>query len=140
MIEIRNIENVKETDNFDFVFAIVRKIKDCPPWMIQLSALSPVEELLNHYIYLRDAEKWNEETFQKEYVPAFMKQILENVQNIKEHLSKLRDWDKEGKNICLVCFCEDETICHRSIIAGILQGMGCHVRTETGRDYSHYFV
>lgn len=39
----------------------------------------------------------------------------------------------------LACFCGDETLCHRSIVAGLLQGAGADVRLASGADYSRYF-
>ncbi|WP_155957648.1 hypothetical protein [Eubacterium sp. 14-2] len=52
-------------------------------------------------------------------------------------ISELVELDKQGKRICLVCFCLDETLCHRSIIAGILQCTGIQIQ-GVKRNYSKY--
>ena len=57
----------------------------------------------------------------------------------KEKLNELYKADRAGKNIALVCFCLDEQLCHRSIVAGLLQGVGCHVNMRSNKDYSHYY-
>ena len=43
-----------------------------------------------------------------------------------------------SKHICLICFCPEEALCHRSIIGGMLQGAGLEVK-GLSRDYSYYF-
>ena len=42
------------------------------------------------------------------------------------------------KRICLVCFCDEEGLCHRSIVGGMLQGAGLEVKGLM-RDYSYYY-
>ena len=131
MITISNIRLVDKND-YDEVWAIVRKNKDND--FKQVVELAPSKELFSWYYQHRD--EWNKELFIEEYYPRF---IEEFTQEGKNKLKELRQLDKENKNICLVCFCFDETMCHRSIIAGILQGMGCNVKTDTGNDYSLYY-
>lgn len=48
-------------------------------------------------------------------------------------------WPQKGETVGLACFCGDETLCHRSIVAGLLQGAGADVRLASGADYSRYF-
>ena len=46
---------------------------------------------------------------------------------------------REGsrRKIVLGCYCEEEPLCHRSIIAGILLGMGAEIDTST--EYRKYY-
>lgn len=68
-------------------------------------------------------------------MPVFLKEIQNSA--ARKKLAELIDLDKQGKRICLACFCPDETLCHRSIVAGILQDKGIHVYGVRG-DYSQY--
>ena len=137
MIAIRRISNVKP-DEFDEVWAIVRSMKQPSSWIKQVTALSPEKSIFWHYLDLKKAGNWNENTFATDYVPAFISQLHNDPEAINM-LNTLYQLDKAGKNICLVCFCMDETMCHRSIIAGLLQAVGCNVVTETGNDYRKYY-
>ena len=81
--------------------------------------------------------QWNKQTFDTVYVPQFLKEMHE--EQAINILNKLYQIDKNSGKICLVCFCPDETMCHRSIIAGLLQGVGCNVQTETNNNYTKYY-
>ncbi len=35
--------------------------------------------------------------------------------------------ESRSREIALVCFCEDETLCHRSIVGGILLKLGAQI-------------
>lgn len=84
---------------------------------------------------LRDTGQWNADTFKSIYVPIFLKEMAGKEPQRK--LSELIRLDRQGKRICLACFCRDEALCHRSIIAGILQCRGVRVQGVKG-DYSKY--
>ena len=129
MIYIKSIRNVKYDDH-DEVWAIVRKWKDRDNANIKhVPELSPSCQLLNEYLNARDNGNFGERYFQTSYVPTFINEIFNN-KNARTRLNELVKLDKAGKNICLVCFCQDESLCHRSIIAGLLMGCGCNVMTE----------
>jgi len=55
------------------------------------------------------------------------------------YLNQLYLADKAGKKINLVCFCPTEDMCHRIIIAGLLQGSGCDVQLKSNIDYQKYY-
>ena len=97
--------------------------------------LSPAMETFDLYLRRRSEGNWNKDVFVSEYLPSFLDDLLasEQAQCLME---KLRKSSEEGERIALACFCTDETICHRSIVSGILQGMGCQVQ---GNDYSAYY-
>lgn len=133
MITITDIRNVDYT-TYDEVWAIVRSLKKLEK-MKHVPELSPSWELFKKYLQLRDAKQWNTNTFRSIYVPMFLKEMSSI--GAKRKLTELVELDRQGKNICLVCFCHDEALCHRSIIAGILQHMGIQVQGVKG-DYSKY--
>ena len=55
---------------------------------------------------------------------------------VRDKLTELIRIDRQGKRICLACFCPDETLCHRSIVAGILQYAGIPVNGVKDDRYS----
>ncbi len=133
MITVTNIRNINHED-YDEIWAIVRSIKN-PGRMKHVPELSPSWNLFKKYLRLRDAGKWNTVSFHDVYVPAF----LQEIRNADAHkkLTELIEMDRKGKHICLACFCPDEALCHRSIVAGILQNAGMQVHGIKD-DYSQY--
>ena len=133
MITITDIRNVNHAA-YDEVWAVVRSLKN-PGKMKHVPELSPSWALFKKYLQLRDMGEWNADTFRSIYVPTFLKEMkgLE----AQRKLSELAGLDRQGKRICLACFCHDEALCHRSIIAGILQYRGIQIHGVKG-DYSKY--
>ena len=80
--------------------------------------------------------KWNKDSFDKYYVPKFLQQMQGREE--KDALNQLYVMSKT-QNILLVCFCENEDLCHRSIIAGLLSGAGAEVQTSSGHNYDKYW-
>lgn len=135
MITVTNIRNINYAD-YDEVWAIVRSLKN-PGRMKQAAELSPSWNLFKKYLALREAGRWNAETFENVYVPVFLKEMQNAA--ARKKMAELITMDRQGKRICLACFCPDETMCHRSIIAGILQHSGIQVH-GIHADYSHYGI
>lgn len=123
MITVTTIRSINYVD-YDEVWAIVRSIKNLGK-MKHVPELSPSWNLFNTYLSLRNAGKWNTASFRNIYVPTFL-QEMQNAAACNK-ITELIDLDRKGKRICLACFCPDETLCHRSIIAGILQNKGIQV-------------
>ena len=136
MIEINNFNNIC-IDGYDEVWAIVRSYKNYNPnsEILWIPELSPSKNLFSKYLKLKDTNKWNTESFNNIYVPQFLKEMKTNIV-ARNKLNELSRKDKQNKNICLICFCLDETLCHRSIIAGLLQGVN---RNVIGPNYSKYY-
>lgn len=135
MITITNICNINYAD-CDEVWAIVRSLK-YPGRLKQVAELSPSWDLFKKYLALREDGRWNEESFKNVYVPVFLKEMQNAA--ARKKMAELTALDRQGKRICLACFCPDETMCHRSIIAGILQHSGIQVH-GIHADYSHYGI
>lgn len=133
MITITNIRNINYVD-YDEVWSIVRSIKN--PWrMKQIPEMSPSWKLFKKYLSFRDSGKWNTAAFQDVYVPTFLQEIRNAAARRK--LTELIELDRQGKRVCLACFFPDETLCHRSIVAGILQYAGVTIHGVKD-DYSQY--
>lgn len=138
MLEIHSIRSFGRPEEYDAVCAIVRSLKRPIRDVEQLTALSPEYSIFRRYLQLRDAGAWNADSFAREYVPAFIRQI-KNDPAALAHLADISARSAAGERIALLCFCSDESLCHRSIIAGILRGAyGCDVRTERALDYTLY--
>lgn len=132
MVTITAISNLNY-GLYDEVWAIVRSLKYTNPNIKHVPELSPSWGLFKKYLNLRNKGQWNEETFRTVYVPQFLKEM--RAPQCQKLLNKLAN---TKKNICLVCFCPEEELCHRSIIGGMLQGAGVEVN-GLEKDYGHYY-
>ena len=104
-----------------------------------IDELSPSKELFQFYMSCKNKGTWNGNTFIQKYVPRFIHEISSQ-QDSKDRLNELWYLDKQGKTILLVCSCQEENMCHRSIIAGLLHGVGCNVISTFGTDISKYDI
>ncbi len=132
MVTICQMSQVKY-DSYDEVWAIVRSLKYGNPHMRHVPELSPSWGLFRLYMQKRESGNWNKDTFERLYVPQFLKEMRG-----KEQQALLNELFCTNKRICLACFCSDEELCHRSIIGGMLQGAGLDVK-GLSQDYSHYY-
>lgn len=132
MITIQHISQVNYAD-YDEVWAIVRSLKYSNSHIRHVPELSPSWALFKQYLRLREEGRWDENTFHRVYVPQFLKEMRG-----KKQQALLNELFSTTKRICLVCFCMEEELCHRSIIGGMLQGAGLEVK-GLSRDYSYYF-
>lgn len=136
MISIHNIRDVTPGE-YDQTWAIVRFYKGHSGWIRHVPQLSPSHRLWATFHKLQLGGEWNAENFDHIYLPAFLEEM--RGEPAREKLNELYRLDKEGKRIALVCFCKDEALCHRSVVAGLLQGVGCNVSLPSGNDYSEYY-
>lgn len=134
MIRIERIPDISITE-YDEVWWIVRSPDSLPKEEKLVQSLAPSKELFLRYRKAFHAGQFDPEFFQKEYVPQFVSELSKN-EDAKEMLDYLY---REGsrRNIVLGCYCENETLCHRSIIAGILLGMGAQIKAE--QEYLIYY-
>lgn len=133
MIELKKIGEITENT---INWYIVRRLGDEPLPLVYLHVpdLSPSDELLDEYKALRDAENWNSYTFSTIYLPKFIKEMT--AETAIEKLEYLVKASRE-KDIALFCFCKTESLCHRSIIGGILKGMGADI--DCSDEYVKYY-
>ena len=137
MLYVTQINNLKE--NIPNQLAIVRSLKNSKPGIIQVPELSPSWELFQEYLKLKNQGDWDTQTFESIYVPWFLREIAENKGNSRDKLNWL--WKlATTQDVTVACFCTDEELCHRSIVAGLIQGVGgVKVITDSGNDYSCYY-
>lgn len=129
MIYTNCIKKAKASD-YDEIWAIVRSMKTANPKIaFQVQSLSPSYALFKTYLDLRNAGNWNQKTFDEIYKPQFLLEIKNNPQ-AQQMLVGLCELDKRGRKICLVCFCDEYSLCHRSLVAELLIARGCNVETE----------
>lgn len=123
-------------ENCDEVWAIVRSLKAKPQGVKQVPELSPSWALFKRYLLLRDNNNWNDESFMEIYVPQFLREMKDPAAQ-----AKLEELIEKGKNrkMAILCFCDNEATCHRSIIAGMLQSEGVRVFTQRKEDYASKF-
>lgn len=97
--------------------------------------LSPSPELFKKYRKIFHEGNFDEKFFREIYVPQFIEELLVN----PEVIEKLNYLCRESKtnNFYLGCYCSDERLCHRSIIAGFLMGLGAEIETEP--EYMKYY-
>lgn len=138
------IGSVRDTQltNYDEIWGTVRSLSqsikqslDKNGKLIEKSSLSPSSQLLNKYLSLKDNNNWNEQTFASEYVPQYLYEQASNPQAVSDMVSLINESEK---SISAFCYCGNESICHRSIIAGIVQGAGKNVE-GVAKDYSTYY-
>lgn len=134
MIRIVNIRDLKQEDGTES-WAIVRSMKNPSSWIKHVPELSPSKELFYRYLDLKKKGQWNQAAFDNIYVPQFLYEMRTQSYDM---LNKVYLLDKNGADISMACFCTGG-LCHRYIVAGLLQGAGCSVVTDTGKDYSEYF-
>lgn len=134
MIYIKRIEEICISD-YDEIWWIVRS-PDCLPKKEKLvQSLAPSKELFQRYRNAFHAGQFDTIFFQNEYVPQFISELLKS-EKAKDDLNYLC---QEGSriNIVLGCYCENEKLCHRSIVAGILLGMGAEIKADP--EYRKYY-
>ena len=127
-----------DRNKYDRNIAIVRSMRSKSDWIEQMPELSPSKELFFEYRRLAEQGAWDEDAFQQTYVPRFLSEMTGP--DARSQLNQLYAESRfNGKEIALACFCTDETLCHRSIIAGLFQGAGADVRIASKADYSRYY-
>lgn len=138
MIFVGNIREMRR-GAFNSTYAIMRFYKPAGTgWIEHLPVLSPDTALFRTFRQLQSEGRWDGEAFQKVYVPRFLSQMASDP-NAADALNDLFRRSKRGESIGLCCTCIDENACHRSIIAGLLQGAGADVMLTSGKSFSAYF-
>lgn len=134
-----HVVNLKKSDlsGYGEVWGIMRYLKNMPHYVKHVPALSPDRDLFLLYRTLHESKRWDSRSFQSQYVPQFLRQM--HGKEAMDALNLLWRLDREGMDVAIGCTCADEDICHRSIVAGLLQGAGASVSTESGADYTHYY-
>ena len=115
--------------------AVVRSMKQPVPYVDRQEALlSPSWKLFQMYLDLRKRGMWNQVTFESRYVPAFLKEMEQP--EPKRLLDELAQRSSQGEHICLCCYCKEEALCHRTLLAALLRGRTAVSGCDT--DYSRF--
>lgn len=101
--------------------------------------LSPSHDLFTWYLTMKQKGAWNDRAFINTYVKIFLNDLVAS-QDAKDKLNELWTLDKQGKTVLLICVCQEEHLCHRSILAGILHGVGCNVISAFSTNISKYDI
>lgn len=102
--------------------------------------LAPSSELQDIHETLRRKGQWNEDKLKYCFAPQYIKEMLS--ENCRAALNTLYNKVKQGNVIALAFGCEeDERLCPRSIIGGLLQGVGLTVVNSQNIvvDYKYYY-
>lgn len=138
MITIGNFKDIN--DSYDEVWMIVRSLKtnripqvNTPCYHIP--ALSPSKELFDCYLSWRTAGIWNHDTFERYYKPRFIHEMQSA--EAQGYLQLLRERSVD-KNILLTCFCDDESMCHRSLVYQLVMNQPFYLLVAGSRNYNNY--
>ena len=145
MITLGSFKDI-DPQEYDEIWLIVRSLKDRSILtrynnVRHVPELSPSSELFAKYLEWKRSGAWDQFRFENGYVPTFLVEMCHPIP--RDYLNELYLKDKAGKKILLVCFCPDEYMCHRSIVGGLLQGVGTPVVSTVAPffvDYSKYYT
>lgn len=133
MLHLGRISDISR--DYDENWLIVRSVKQVPRNAVQVSALSPSTSLFYKYLDAKKAGRFDGAWFQSVYVPTFLREVIAN-QDARSLLNRLYA-ESRRKSILLACFCPNEALCHRSIVAGLLLGAGADIDCDPS--YRKYF-
>ena len=142
MIKLDNIYRLKGKTEFwrdyDVVYDITlsKRTHDDIQNMIKKPVLAPSASLFSRYA--KNQKTFDKTDFNSWYAPQFMKDAV-NDDSFLPELNELKELSFQ-KNIALVCYCtnENEDKCHRSIVGGILKGLGADI--DCSDEYLKYYT
>lgn len=120
--------SIEEMHQMDFpVVDKLAIVHSCQPEQLpfgarQVKELAPSDELFKEYRNAVHRGTFTSEWFENIYVPKFLQDLSTNQKAIMilENLCK----NSFEQNVLIGCFCQDARLCHRTIVANILYGMG----------------
>lgn len=138
MIKIGSFKDI--SNSYDEIWLIVRSLKtaNIPQLNIpvyHIPALSPSSELFQCYLSWRQQGLWNIDTFNNSYKPRFLKEMQSL--EAQGYIKLLRE-RSTTKNILLVCYCQDEAMCHRSLVYQLVTEEPFYLLVAGSRNYNDY--
>ena len=131
-----SLKNIRELDDKQDNWLIVRSFTGTlPVRSVQVDVLSPSRHLFFAYRRWANEGRWNMQMFNDCYVPEFLRQ-MKNDREAKDVLNRLY-LESRTKDISLACYCENERMCHRSIVGGLLLGAGANI--SCNQEYKKYW-
>ena len=114
-----------DSSKYNEVWWIVRSPEKTPTTEKLIQELSPSKKLFKAY--------------RKAFHLGIFDETLTDLAKNQKALERL-EWlcqNSKRQDIILGCYCKEEKLCHRSIIAGILLGMEAEINTK--KEYIRYF-
>lgn len=136
MIRICRIQNIGRI-KADVKIAAVQTIKRPAGAVFLCPELAPDNKMIDLKNRFKEQQSWNQQRFQDSYVPLYLDRLC--TPEATKTLNWIYKLVKSGKTVAIGCYCADETICHRSILAGLFQALMLEV-TGVKADYSAYYV
>jgi uncharacterized protein YeaO (DUF488 family) len=116
--------SIKDIDKskYDEIWIIARKIGNVQTGgnIYHVPQLAPSYDLLNRYLSWRSQGIWNKDQFDTVYIPQFLNEM--QMPMAQQYLRLLQSKSKE-KDVLICCFCSDESMCHRTLVKGIIESM-----------------
>ena len=122
-------------EKYDEIWVIVRSLGSVKTGgnVYHVPQLSPSWELFQDYLSWKRQGLWNKKMFDKEYTTRFMTEMRQQTQLLEVLRKKCVYQD-----ILLVCFCEDESMCHRSLVRRLVMNQYFCLLVAGSRNFNDY--
>lgn len=136
MLFTGSISNM-DASKYDEVWVCVRSLGNVKTGgnIYHVPQLSPSADLFHAYLSWKKQGIWSKDQFDKVYTPRFLKEM--ESKEARSYLDLLRDKTKT-KNIYVCCFCDDESLCHRSLIRRLLMDNTFYLLVAGSRGFNNY--
>lgn len=135
---IVNQEELRQ--RYNSVWVVMREPPENMPVRFRhVPELAPTPELSLWFQQHKECIYRNPEMFAEDYAPRYIRELSDSQAALNELLILLSS-ARKGKRTALVCTCYHEELCHRSILAGILQGVAPDIEVKASRDYIKYWT
>lgn len=130
---IQNIHRIRA----DVKIAAVQTMERPSDAILVCPELASDDAMMAFKVDAKAQKAWNWTTFQNDYVPMYLNRLC--TPEARRTLNRIYKTVKSGKTVAIGCYCADETICHRSILAGLFQALNLEV-IGVKFDYSDYYA
>ena len=122
-----------DLERYDEIWLCVRSLKNRPndPTGVKIKyipALSPSSRLFGDVQRWKRSSAWNQDKFDTEFAPRFKKEMTQPAP--QRWLNELAETCKT-KEVLIVCYCQDENMCHRTLVAGMIRNIAGTEFVET---------
>lgn len=136
MLRILNMKDL-DPNQADYCVCIMRSNRFLRKGIKHMPQLAPSWDLFNKYLAWQKAGEWNKDVFNSVYVHEFINGLCSK--EARDALNWLWAQSYLSKEVQVGCTCPDESMCHRSIVGGILEGTGASVVYSTDACYKYYY-
>ena len=107
-------------EKYDEIWIIVRSLGNVKTGdnVYHVPQLSPSWELFKDFNNWKSHGLWNKKQFDTVYTPRFLKEMESSVS--QEYINMLAV-KCLTKDVLICCFCEDESMCHRSLVKSLVE-------------------